>query len=80
MELEYTFGQWLKKQTGRQGPVGDIAMDYVARNGEGVSCCSRFQRYDTILRHIRSKHSPCPTALEALREAYEEYRSVVRFR
>lgn len=80
MTLEFTFGQWLKKQTGRQGAVGDIARDYVAENEEGQKCCGRFQRYDTILRHIRSNHQPCLAAEEALRKAYDEYAGIVRFR
>ena len=80
MTLEFTFGQWLKKQTKRQDAVGDIARDYVAENEDGQKCCGRFQRYDTILRHIRSNHNPCLEAEEALKKAYDEYAGIVRFR
>ena len=79
-KLEFTFGQWLKKQVGRSGAIGDIARDYVAEGVDGRKCCGRFQRYDTILRHIRSRHQPCSDAEEALRKAYDEYQGIVRFR
>jgi hypothetical protein len=67
------FGQWLKKQKGRQDAVGDFARDYVA-GGVNGSCCGRFQKYDTILVHIESEHHPCEGALKALKRAYAEYR------
>jgi len=78
-KLEYSFGQWLKIQTKRADPVGDIARDYIAPDANGKKCCSRFQRFDTILRHIRSKHNPFDAAENAMSIAYSEYRTVVRF-
>jgi hypothetical protein len=75
-KLGFTFGQWLKKQTRRQDKVGDVARDFIAKNGEGKNCCSRFQSYETIHKHICSEHGASQSALKALEAAYAEYRSI----
>ena len=78
MTLEYTFGQWLKRQVERRDLIGDVARDYIAPNAKGKSCCGRFQRYDTILRHIYSVHTPHGDSINTLKEAYSEYRTIVK--
>lgn len=71
----HSFGYWLKRQIRRDDPVGDVARDYNARSGENIKCCTRFRTSYNIFQHIKTEHTPCNSALEALREAHREYLS-----
>ena len=74
------FGDWLNYQTYRNGPIGDIAIDYIAKNSEGIYCCLNYREYKSIRDHIIKFHNPCDSALIALQEAYLEYLKEVNIR
>lgn len=70
-----TFGGWLRKQTARRDPTGDLARDYVQ------PCPCRFckgrtsRRYGVMgVREEMDRHDAIPEAYEALDAAATEWR------
>ena len=69
-QLKITFCQWLKTQTKREDPIGDLARD--ARDDRG-------HKGNTIgwwKDHLRAANA-CDGAFDALEEAFEEFRKSV---
>ncbi len=66
-----SFKKWLKEQTHRNDPVGDLARDatlkYLAKETPGET--SGLQAW---IKHLE-KHSACDEAFEALNAAWREY-------
>lgn len=62
------FITWLKKQSGRRDPVGDIARDVVADKELPCDC----KTYKEFRQYLRNLHA-CDGALTALDRAYAEY-------
>jgi hypothetical protein len=76
-----TFADWLRRQTHRRDPVGDLARDYVApcpcalcegRPGSGTSPAE--------LRTELADHGACEDAYAALRWAVSEWRADAELR
>lgn len=70
-----TFGAWLKRQTGRRDPVGDLSRDYVA------PCPCRYcgrrtsRRYSPAgVREDLDRHDAAPETYAALDAAADEWR------
>ncbi|MGH8497374.1 MAG: YozE family protein [Methylococcales bacterium] len=64
------FSLWLKQQTGRDDPIGDLAGDMEA-DGTYPQASDSIK----VLRtHLVQKHA-CPEALQALAEAWDEFKS-----
>jgi uncharacterized protein YozE (UPF0346 family) len=65
----HTFFQWLVRQRKRPDRVGDLAKDVLADE-----CLNRRKKsYWVWKRHLEEEHYACDGALEALREAWEEW-------
>lgn len=65
--MKMTFLKWLKHQTYRNDPVGDLARDVSRDRGPG-----RFKTEHAWIRHLEERNA-CSAALAAVRRAWTEF-------
>jgi hypothetical protein len=65
-----SFRSWLLEQVERNDPVGDLARDFQQDIRDG--CLGGLRSFDSVSRHIHSRHTPVPGARSALHRANDE--------
>lgn len=70
--MKMNFRRWLRKQEGRNDPIGDLA-------GDAKQCPPRTQADDvTDWREHLCRNGACREALQTLEEAWKEYQEYLK--
>lgn len=69
--MSKTFAHWLRAQTRRDDPIGDLARDVTGDVRSG--CLTRITSRDALFRHIAYQHAGEPHVLATVDAAEHEW-------